>query len=98
MKLQRALVSIELAAVGCGAAHADEVGCVSTVFKWLGPKDRICIGSYRDPKVDGVVCHVSRAVTGGVKGAVRLAEDTSEFDLDRPDHAVEPAGPGFART
>jgi len=66
-----------LAALACGV-HADEVGCVSTVFKWVGPNDKICIESFRDPKVDGVVCHVSRAVTGGVKGAVGLAEDTSD--------------------
>ncbi len=76
--MQRTLAVILLAATGCGAAHAEEVGCVSTVFKWVGPNDRICIESFRDPKVDGVVCHVSRAVTGGVKGAVGLAEDTSD--------------------
>ncbi|MBP9034374.1 MAG: CreA family protein, partial [Pseudomonadales bacterium] len=57
------------------AAHAgaDEVGCVSTVFKVLGPNDKICIDSFRDPAVEGVVCHVSRARTGGMKGAVGLA-------------------------
>lgn len=61
-----------------GSARAEEVGCVSTVFKWLGPNDKICIDSFKDPKVDGVVCHVSRAKTGGMKGAVGLAEDTSD--------------------
>jgi len=61
-----------------GPAKAEEVGCVSTVFKWLGPNDKICIDSFKDPKVDGVVCHVSRAKTGGMKGAVGLAEDTSD--------------------
>jgi len=40
--------------------------------------DKICVESFRDPDVEGVVCHVSRAVTGGVKGAVGLAEDTSD--------------------
>ena len=61
------------------AAHAgaDEVGCVSTVFKVLGPNDKICIDSFRDP----VVCHVSRARTGGMKGAVGLAEDTSDASI-----------------
>lgn len=62
------------------AAHAaaEEVGCVSTVFKWMGPNDKICIDSFRDPKVDGVVCHVSRARTGGISGAIGVAEDTSD--------------------
>ncbi len=62
-------------------AAADEVGCVSTVFKWLGPNDKICVESFRDPRVDGVVCHVSRAVTGGIKGAVGVAEDTSDASI-----------------
>ena len=57
---------------------AEEVGCVSTVFKWLGPNDKICIDSFRDPQIDGVVCHVSRARTGGMSGAVGIAEDTSD--------------------
>ncbi|MCP5322303.1 MAG: CreA family protein [Pseudomonadales bacterium] len=77
MKPCRSVGVLVLAALACGV-HADEVGCVSTVFKWVGPNDKICIESFRDPKVDGVVCHVSRAVTGGVKGAVGLAEDTSD--------------------
>ena len=60
-------------------ASAEQVGCVSTTFRMLGmANDKVCVDSFRDPKVDGVVCHVSRARTGGVKGAVGLAEDTSD--------------------
>ena len=59
-------------------ALAEEVGCVSTKFRMLSPNDKVCIESFRDPQVDGVVCHVSRAQTGGLKGAVGLAEDTSD--------------------
>lgn len=62
-------------------AKAEEVGCVSTTFKRIGPNNKICIDSFRDPKVDGVVCHVSRAKTGGLKGAVGLAEDTSDASI-----------------
>jgi CreA protein len=32
---------------------------------------------FYDPKVQGVACHLSRAQTGGVKGAMGVAEDTS---------------------
>lgn len=70
-----------LAAASFSPAAAEDVGCVSTTFKMLGPNDKICIDSFRDPKVDGVVCHVSRAKTGGVKGAVGLAEDTSDASI-----------------
>jgi len=60
-------------------ARADEVGCVSTTIRMLGAaNDKICVESFRDPDVEGVVCHISRAVTGGLKGAVGLAEDTSD--------------------
>ncbi|CAH2601964.1 PF05981 family protein CreA [Rhodovastum atsumiense] len=61
-----------------GAARAEEVGCVSTTFRGLGLlNDKICVESFRDPKVEGVVCHISRAQTGGIKGAVGVAEDPS---------------------
>jgi CreA protein len=63
-------------------ARAEPVGCVSTTFRGLGMlNDKICIDSFRDPKVDGVVCHVSRARTGGVSGAIGLAEDTSDASV-----------------
>jgi CreA protein len=59
-------------------AKAEEVGCVSTVWKMVGPDHKICVDAFEDPKVDGVVCHVSRARTGGISGALGLAEDTSD--------------------
>ena len=63
-------------------AMAEEVGCVSTNIRMLGmANDRICIDLFRDPKVDGVVCHVSRAKTGGMKGAIGVAEDTSDASI-----------------
>lgn len=63
-------------------AAAEEVGCVSTTFRMLGmANDQVCIDSFKDPKVDGVVCHVSRAKTGGLSGAVGLAEDTSDASI-----------------
>jgi len=40
--------------------------------------DKICVASFKDPKVDGVICHISRAETGGAEGAIGVAEDTSD--------------------
>ncbi|MBS5846854.1 MAG: CreA family protein, partial [Pseudomonas putida] len=37
-------------------AGAEEVGQVSTVFKFLGPNDRIVVEAFDDPKVEGVTC------------------------------------------
>ena len=45
-------------------------GSVSTHFRWLGPNDKIVVDGFDDPKVQGVACHISRAQTGGVKGAI----------------------------
>ncbi|KAA5607691.1 hypothetical protein F1188_01905 [Roseospira marina] len=69
------------ALLSAAPAHADEVGCVDTVFKLIGPNHKICIDSLPDPKVDGVVCHLSRPETGGLSGAVGLAEDPSNNSI-----------------
>lgn len=60
------------------AAAAEEIGSVSTVFKALGPNDKIVVEAFDDPKVEGVTCYLSRAKTGGIKGGIGLAEDTSD--------------------
>ena len=60
---------------------AQQVGEVSTVFKLLSPNDKIVVDAYDDPKVGGVTCYVSRAKTGGYKGALGLAEDKSEASI-----------------
>lgn len=74
-----AVLAFGIALLGVAAsAQAEEVGCVSTVWKMLGPDHKICVDAFKDPEVNGVVCHVSRARTGGVKGAFGLAEDTSD--------------------
>ena len=57
---------------------AEEIGSVSTVFKLLGPNDKIIIEAFDDPKIDGVTCHLSRTKKGGVSGAVGLATDSSD--------------------
>ena len=60
---------------------AEEIGEVSTTFKLLGANHKIVIEAFDDPDVPGVSCHVSRAKTGGIKGAVGLAEDPTEASI-----------------
>ena len=62
-------------------AGAQQIGEVNTVFKLLSPNDKIVVDAYDDPKVGGVTCCVSRAKTGGYKGALGLAEDKSEASI-----------------
>jgi len=62
-------------------ASAEEIGDVSTTFKFLGANNKIVVEAFDDPEVPGVACHISRAKTGGMKGAVGLAEDPTEASI-----------------
>ncbi len=64
-----------------GAAQAQRVGEVDTVFKLIGPDHKIVVDAYDDPKVAGVACYVSRAKTGGISGGLGLAEDTADASI-----------------
>jgi CreA protein len=57
------------------------VGAISTNFRLIGPNDKIVVDGFDDPKVQGVACHLSRAQTGGLKGEVGMAEDTSDASI-----------------
>ncbi len=63
------------------AVAAEEIGEVSTTFNLLSPNSKIVIEAFDDPEVAGVTCHVSKAKTGGLKGAVGIAEDPSEASI-----------------
>lgn len=65
----------------CSGASGEPIGEVDTVFKFLGPDHKIVVDAYDDPKVSGVTCYVARAKTGGIKGALGLAEDRSEASI-----------------
>ncbi len=56
-------------------------GSISTNFRWLGSNDEIVIDGFDDPKVQGVACHICRAQTGGIKGEIGVAEDTSDASI-----------------
>ncbi|WP_300716950.1 CreA family protein [Hydrogenophaga sp.] len=64
------------------AVHAQAIGEVDTVFKLFGPDHKIVVDAFDDPKVKGVTCYVSRAKTGGIKGGLGLAEDTSDASIE----------------
>ncbi len=60
------------------AAQAEQIGSVDTVFKLFGPDHKIVVEAFDDPDVKNVTCYISRAKTGGIKGGLGLAEDTSD--------------------
>ncbi len=60
----------------------EEIGSVSTRFKFMGPNDKIVVEVFEDEAVPGVACYLSRAKTGGVSGAIGVAEDTSDASIE----------------
>ena len=78
-----ALASLTLASALAlaGSAHAEQIGAVDTAFILIGPDHKVVVDAYDDPAVAGVTCFVSRAKTGGVKGALGLAEDKAEASI-----------------
>ena len=84
------LVVIGSAAVtltSCGQ-RPHRVGSVNTEFKLIGPDHKIVLESYDDPKIDGITVFISKSQKGGIKGALGLAEDTSDASV-----AVRQTGP-----
>ena len=70
-------------ALSCAAACAfgETIGSVDTAFKLLGPDHKVVVEVFDDPKVGGVSCYLSRAKTGGFKGAIGIAEDKAESSV-----------------
>ena len=78
--MRRAWLALLLSLLALPAA-AEDIGSVGYRFKWLGPNDKIVVEAFDDPEVPGVTCYMSHARTGGIKGAIGLAEDPGEASI-----------------
>ncbi len=62
-----------------------EVGSFSVKRELTSSKlffpDKVIVHAFDDPKVKGVTCYLSVVETGGVKGAVGLAEDPNQTSI-----------------
>jgi CreA protein len=67
--------------IAAAGVNAEEIGAVDTAFILIGPDHKVVVEVFDDPLVEGVSCYVSRAKTGGLKGAVGLAQDPSRFSI-----------------
>lgn len=72
---------LALAATAPVLVQAETVGHVDTAFKLIGRNHQVVVEAFDDPRVKGVVCYVSRARTGGIKGSLGLAEDTADASV-----------------
>jgi len=77
MTIKKVLIVTSIALCS-GTLRAEQVGSVDTVFKMFGPDHKIVVEAFDDPEVKNVTCYLSRAKTGGIKGGLGLAEDTSD--------------------
>ena len=76
-KILSATLLITLSLTTPAQAEGRDIGAVSTAFKLIGPNHKIVISAFDDPKITGITCYIARPRTGGIKGAVGLAEDPS---------------------
>ena len=63
-----------------GTASAEVIGSVDTAWGLFG-NHKVNIERFDDPKVKNASCYVSYAETGGLGGAIGLAEDPSRFSI-----------------
>lgn len=78
MKKLFAFATVTIAALN---SHAETIGDVSTTFRLVGANNKIVVDVFDDPKVTGVSCYLSHAKTGGIKGSLGIAEDTSDASV-----------------
>ena len=81
LRLRAALTLVIVSLVLFQMSVAEEIGHVDTNFKWIGPDDKIVVEAFDDPRVSGITCYISRAKSGGISGAVGVAEDTSDASI-----------------
>lgn len=64
-----------------GSAHAEDLECVDTTWRFFSPDDKVCVSSFEDPDVPGVACFISQARKGGWGQPFGLTEDPSNFSV-----------------
>jgi CreA protein len=77
----RRILLVALLSLLAMPAFADEIGSVGYRFKWIGPNDKIVVEAFDDPEIPGIACYFSHARTGGIKGAIGVAEDPGEASI-----------------
>lgn len=63
------------------AQETRTIGEVSTEWKFLGPNHKIKIFAFDDPDIPQITCYLSRAVKGGIKGALGVEEDKASSSI-----------------
>ncbi|HRJ70115.1 MAG TPA: CreA family protein [Beijerinckiaceae bacterium] len=81
MRRAALLAASLVVATAAAAQEPDLIFKKSTVFKLLTPDDKLATYAIDDPEVEGVACHFTVPETGGLTGALGLAEHLSDISL-----------------
>lgn len=80
MKKVLMLSSLLCSFVGAAFASPKEITSVETAFAFF-QNHKIVVERYDDPNINNVSCYISRAVSGGLSGAIGFGEDPSRFSI-----------------
>ena len=75
------MLVVSLSLFASASAYAESVGCVTTTWKLIGANHKVCLEAFDDPKVPGVICHVSHARTA-IALPAKLPEEETVFSED----------------
>jgi CreA protein len=81
LAMKSLLTAVLMLVAAAHSARATDLDCVSTTFNAFSPNDKVCVSVFEDPKVPGVVCHISQARKGGWGQPLGLNEDPSNFSI-----------------
>jgi CreA protein len=66
--------------------NRQQIGAVSTNFRWIGPNDKVIVERFDDPKIQNISCYAASAQTGGLAGGAGIAVNPSQFSLNCISH------------
>lgn len=78
--MKKIMYASVLSAMLAMPASSEVIGSVDTTWRIFN-NDSIVVEVFDDPDIKNVSCYVSYAKTGGVSGAIGLAEDPSRFSI-----------------
>ena len=70
-----------------GKEDMEEI-CVDTAIVLIGGNHKVCVSTFQDPAIPEIICKISQARTGGIKGSIGIAEDSSHFSISCVKTAV----------
>jgi CreA protein len=75
------ITTLSLSSLSSASESPDLIFKKSTVWKLLTPNDKLGVYGLDDPEVEGVACHYTTPLKGGLSGMFGVAEEVSDISL-----------------